>query len=79
MDAFDVFWSVLAVVGSLGAIGWLIWIGLTGDREREEEEAAREFFDRHGRWPDEPEPSGEVQDPGPVGQPARDLGLEERP
>jgi hypothetical protein len=25
--------------------------GLSGDREREAEDAAREYFDRHGRWP----------------------------
>jgi hypothetical protein len=24
-----------------------------GDREREREDAAREYFDKHGRWPDE--------------------------
>jgi hypothetical protein len=23
-----------------------------GDREREAEDRAREYFDRHGRWPD---------------------------
>jgi predicted membrane metal-binding protein len=27
--------------------------GVTGDREREREAAAREYFARHGRWPDE--------------------------
>jgi hypothetical protein len=30
-------------------------IGVEGDRERDREEEARRFFDRHGRWPDEPE------------------------
>jgi hypothetical protein len=30
-------------------------IGVEGDKERDTEESAREFFDRHGRWPDEPE------------------------
>jgi hypothetical protein len=30
-------------------------IGVQGDRERDREESAREFFDKHGRWPDEPE------------------------
>jgi hypothetical protein len=34
----------------------LFRIGLTGDRERDEEDAARDFFDRHGHWPDEPPP-----------------------
>ena len=27
--------------------------GATGDRDREREEAARRYFDEHGRWPDE--------------------------
>jgi hypothetical protein len=30
-------------------------MGVEGDRERDREESAREFFDEHGRWPDEPE------------------------
>ena len=30
-------------------------IGVEGDKERDREETAREFFDEHGRWPDEPE------------------------
>jgi high-affinity Fe2+/Pb2+ permease len=28
--------------------------GSRGDREREQEVAAREFYAEHGRWPDEP-------------------------
>lgn len=48
--------------GSAGIIGaglsiWLINIlyrvGVKGDRERDEEDAARAYFDRHGRWPGE--------------------------
>ena len=33
-------------------INWLFRMGASGDREREAEDAAREHFDRHGRWPD---------------------------
>ena len=32
--------------------------GASGDREREDEAAARAFYARHGRWPDEDEPGG---------------------
>ncbi len=32
-------------------VNWLFRAGASGDREREAEEAAREYFDRHGRWP----------------------------
>lgn len=28
-------------------------IGVRGERERDREEDARRYFDRHGRWPDE--------------------------
>ena len=28
-------------------------IGVSGDAERDAEEAAREYFDEHGRWPDD--------------------------
>jgi hypothetical protein len=34
-------------------VNWLYRLGVAGDREREAEEAAREFFDEHGYWPDE--------------------------
>ena len=33
-------------------INWLFRAGTSGDREREAEDAAREYFDAHGRWPD---------------------------
>lgn len=37
----------------------LVRIGIEGDRERDREEAAREYFSEHGRWPGEEErPSG---------------------
>jgi hypothetical protein len=32
----------------------LFRFGARGDTERDAEEAAREYFTRHGRWPDEP-------------------------
>jgi hypothetical protein len=53
-----------ATHGSMGIIGagiavWLLSffyrIGASGERERDAEEDARAYFDRHGRWPDEDE------------------------
>lgn len=32
-------------------LNWLVRFGAAGDRERDAEDAAREYFDRHGRWP----------------------------
>ncbi len=29
-------------------------IGVEGDKERDTEQGARDFFDEHGHWPDEP-------------------------
>ena len=46
--------NVIAVVGGFAAIVMLIWIAWRGDPARDAEDAARAFFDRHGRWPDEP-------------------------
>lgn len=34
-------------------VNWLYRIGVSSNRDREREEEAREYFDRHGRWPDE--------------------------
>ena len=31
----------------------LFRIGVEGDKERDREEAARRYFDVHGRWPDD--------------------------
>jgi high-affinity Fe2+/Pb2+ permease len=33
-------------------LNWLFRTGTAGDREREAEDAAREYYDTHGRWPD---------------------------
>ena len=40
------------------AVNWLIRASAAGDREREREQQARDFFDAHGRWPDEPSTGG---------------------
>ena len=34
-------------------INWMFRLSLRSNRDRVEEERAREYFDRHGRWPDE--------------------------
>ena len=59
--------SSTALHGGMGVIGagiavWLLSffyrVGASGDRERDAEEEARLYFDRHGRWPDEEELPG---------------------
>ena len=34
-------------------VNWMFRMSVESNREREVEEQAREFFDRHGHWPDE--------------------------
>ena len=38
---------------SVWLLNWLYRVGVSGERERDEEDEARAFFDRHGQWPDE--------------------------
>jgi hypothetical protein len=48
-----------AIIGA-GLAVWLLnfffRVGVKGDRERDDEDAAREFFTEHGYWPDEAPP-----------------------
>jgi hypothetical protein len=48
--AFALFFSAATAVLLLNV---LYRIGVEGDKERDREEAAREYFDKHGHWPDE--------------------------
>jgi len=43
--------SIVSAGLAIYFVNWLFRIGVAGDREREREDAAREYFDRHGRWP----------------------------
>jgi hypothetical protein len=45
----------MAVGGGLSVllINFLYRLGVSGDREREDEERARLYFDEHGEWPEE--------------------------
>lgn len=57
----------IALEGGAGLIGaglsiWLmnvlLRVGLNDDVDRDREDAARDFYDEHGHWPDEPPPPG---------------------
>ncbi|MBV8988960.1 MAG: hypothetical protein JO372_10420 [Solirubrobacterales bacterium] len=45
--------SLLIVALIVWMINWLFRLSIVSNRDREEEERAREYFDRHGRWPGE--------------------------
>jgi ABC-type transport system involved in cytochrome bd biosynthesis fused ATPase/permease subunit len=34
-------------------LNWMFRMSVQSNRDRAQEEEAREYFDRHGRWPDE--------------------------
>jgi hypothetical protein len=44
--------SIVSAGLAIYFVNWLFRIGVTGDEEREREDAAREYFDRHGHWPE---------------------------
>jgi hypothetical protein len=43
----------LGAAGAILLMNLLFRYGSRGDREREQEEAAREYYAEHGRWPGE--------------------------
>jgi hypothetical protein len=49
----ETIWSIVAVVASIAVCGVIVYFLFAGRHDREREEEAREFFDRHGHWPDE--------------------------
>jgi hypothetical protein len=44
---------LLGVALIVWMINWMFRISLESNRDREREEAARAYFDRHGRWPED--------------------------
>lgn len=48
--------AAVLLIGSAAIVlllNWLFRLGVSGDRERAVEEAARRHYDAHGRWPGE--------------------------
>jgi hypothetical protein len=44
---------------SVWLLNFLYRVSVSGDADRDREDQARQYFDRHGRWPDdEPKSSG---------------------
>jgi hypothetical protein len=47
-------WAMCVGSGlSILLLNWLFRYGAKGDRERDAEQAARDYFSAHGRWPDD--------------------------
>ncbi len=44
--------SIVSAGLAIFLLNWLVRLGVAGERERDLEDAARDYFDRYGRWPD---------------------------
>ncbi|HEX5147274.1 MAG TPA: hypothetical protein VFV85_09635 [Conexibacter sp.] len=61
-DPSENFEGAMALIGaglSVLLVNVLFRFGVTSDRDRAQEDAARREFDRTGRWPDESEDAGD--------------------
>ena len=54
---FDGFAMLVGTGLSVALLNALFRFGTVGDRERDKEDRAREFFSEHGHWPDEAPPT----------------------
>ena len=45
---------------SIWLLNFLYRLSVSGNRDRDDEERARRYFDEHGHWPDEEAPAREV-------------------
>ena len=52
-DRFEAFSMLVGSGLSVALLNVLFRYGSKGDQEREAEDAAREYYAQHGRWPDE--------------------------
>lgn len=52
-DSFEGGAAVIGAGLSIMLMNFLWRIGVSGDHDRDDEAAARDYFDAHGRWPDE--------------------------
>ena len=53
LNGLEGFVMFIGVGASILLLNVLYRYGVAGDAERDREEAARRYFDEHGRWPDE--------------------------
>jgi hypothetical protein len=52
-------WAMFTGAGlSILLINVLFRVGVSGEEEREREDAARDYFTQHGRWPEDDRPRG---------------------
>ncbi len=55
-NGIDVLVGLAGVCACVVLVNLLLRLGASGDRERVVEASAREYYDAHGRWPDDRRP-----------------------
>jgi len=55
--------AIIAAGASVWLLNVIFRVGVQGERDRDEEDAAREFYGEHGYWPDEAPPPVADQPP----------------
>ena len=49
----ETIWSIIALLGAILVVAMIAYFIATGRSDRDDDEAAREYFDEHGHWPGE--------------------------
>lgn len=57
---FEAFALLTGAGLSIWLINFLYRLSVSGDRDRDDEDRARRYFDEHGQWPDEERPGTEA-------------------
>jgi hypothetical protein len=63
--------AIMAAGISVWMLNVIFRVGVAGERERDAEDAARDFYAEHGYWPDEAPPAAAEPAPPPAVDPHR--------
>jgi hypothetical protein len=63
--------AIIAAGASVWLLNVIFRVGVSGERDRDAEDAARDFYAEHGYWPDEAPPEGAEPPPGRPADPHR--------
>jgi hypothetical protein len=63
--------AIIAAGISVWMLNVIFRVGVAGERERDAEDAARDFYAEHGYWPDEAPPEAPEPAPPPAADPHR--------
>jgi hypothetical protein len=63
--------AIIAAGASVWLLNIIFRVGVQGERDRDAEDAAREFYGEHGYWPDEAPPPGDEPRPERPADPHR--------